>query len=272
MTGNLAQLVWLTSHGNEFLINGNLPDANYLDNDVFQFVNTVNFHNFKKGFFSSKIKDSIAAENPIAWFKLLKKEKCNRLRLYYRPTGNLVVDGTDFGDERMMAGFVGGGGEWLIESIYKGYSNYWGARMEVTRRDDPNNKIWAYNYARKVERFATTNTQYDIVEMREKLSGALINIAAYANGANLKMWADIFERALSVLNGQQVGVGYSNLLVEKNYKPEASRLLYAASAAWVFGGMGSWNDVGEDSKEYSKFSNELYIAINLSIVAATNSF
>lgn len=272
MNGTLAQLVWLTSYGNEFIVNGNLPDNNYMENDVFMYNNSVDFYDFKKRWYSSTLKEHICAKNPVEWFKLLKKEKCRFLRLYYKPTGRVVVDGNDYGDERMLAGFVGGGGEWYIETVFDNYSNYWISKQEVTNAEAPDNKIWSYSYARTVGRFSTNNVRYDIADLRKKMEAALINIAAYAKKENMQFWADIFEKALKVLTGEKTDTGYYKMLVDKNYSKETVQLLYAASIAWVFGGMGSWNDTGDNSEEYNNVSNELYSTINLSIVAVANEF
>jgi hypothetical protein len=194
MNGTLAQLVWLTSYGNEYIVNNNLPDDNYMENDVFKYDNTVCFYDFKKRWFSSTPNQYFFAKNPVEWFNLLKKEKCKCLRLYYKPTGRVVVDGNDYGDERMLAGFVGGGGEWYIETVFDNYSNYCISKQEVTQRDAPDNRIWSYSYARTVGRFSTNNLQYDIAELRNKIESALINIAAYAKKENMQFWSDLFEK------------------------------------------------------------------------------
>lgn len=55
---------------------------------------------------------------------------------------------------------------------------------------------------------------------------------------------------------------------------EAIQLLSAAQSSWVFGGMGSWNDLGfegEDQATYESLSEELYGTVNRAIVAATNA-
>ncbi|MCC6412891.1 MAG: hypothetical protein IT270_14600 [Saprospiraceae bacterium] len=55
----------------------------------------------------------------------------------------------------------------------------------------------------------------------------------------------------------------------------ALQLLYAADSAWVFGGMGSWNDQSFEDKEvngrYERLSALLYNAINGAIMAAVNN-
>jgi predicted butyrate kinase (DUF1464 family) len=56
----------------------------------------------------------------------------------------------------------------------------------------------------------------------------------------------------------------------------AKQLLFSAGNAWVFGGMGSWNDLGFDNKEdnetYDRLSEQLYSNINEAIIASTNTY
>jgi hypothetical protein len=51
-------------------------------------------------------------------------------------------------------------------------------------------------------------------------------------------------------------------------------LLASAQAAWVFGGMGSWNDLGfdgNDQQEYTALSDELFLLLNQAIGATVNT-
>jgi hypothetical protein len=53
-----------------------------------------------------------------------------------------------------------------------------------------------------------------------------------------------------------------------------SVLISPAQAAWVFGGMGSWNDQGFDGQtqdRYERLSENLYKLLNRVIVTAANS-
>lgn len=55
---------------------------------------------------------------------------------------------------------------------------------------------------------------------------------------------------------------------------EAKQLLAAAQAAWVFGGMGSWNDLGfdgNDQQEYNELSDKLFSLLNQAVSNATNA-
>lgn len=69
---------------------------------------------------------------------------------------------------------------------------------------------------------------------------------------------------------------HQDLLVIKNYSLKALQLLFAAGTAWVFGGMGSWNDMGFKEKEiqenYLRLSRQLYESLLQSILATSNSF
>jgi len=53
----------------------------------------------------------------------------------------------------------------------------------------------------------------------------------------------------------------------------AKQVLAACQAAWVFGGMGSWNDLGfegEQQAEYDRISTALYDLLNTAIAAAAS--
>jgi hypothetical protein len=110
------------------------------------------------------------------------------------------------------------------------------------------------------------------------LEQSLSTIADFAGAHQLSEWADVFKKAKAILNSTDPAGDYyhHDLLVEKHYPLIARQLLFAAGAAWVFGGMGSWNDLGfnteEDNKKYDDVSAGLYAAINQSVLAAANSF
>jgi hypothetical protein len=56
--------------------------------------------------------------------------------------------------------------------------------------------------------------------------------------------------------------------------PLAIWLLDACQSAWVFGGMGSWNDMafqGEVQVEYVRMSERLFLTLNEAIQAAANT-
>jgi hypothetical protein len=239
----------------------------YPQHSTFIFCNKVDFLQFVDG------KEAVLCPNPNSWFGYLKLSNCKRVRLYYQPAA-----AREGAMEHQLAGMIGGGGVWLIETIYDGYSDYWSNRWQVTQKDDADKKIWSVDYALTHVRQPTNNLQYDLAETTANLTAALTAITEFAKKQNLSNWANIFERALARLSSDNPAGDYyhQDLIVGENYSLQAKQLLFGAASAWVFGGMGSWNDEGfstdEDEKLYEELSAGLYGAINRSIVAATNSF
>ena len=60
MQTELAQIISLTSYGNEFIKSGQLPSNYFPNNTIFQHCNTVDFRDFKKSFFFYMKKDYIS--------------------------------------------------------------------------------------------------------------------------------------------------------------------------------------------------------------------
>src|SRR3569833_801930 len=157
MNGILAQLVSLTSHGNAFLKGNDDIENFYPGNSTFQFCNKVNFVNFKKPLFSSTPKEVQVADNPIEWFRRLKKQGCKGLRLFYEPT-QAPPAGTP---DHKFAGMVGGGGTWMIETMYGKFSHYWFNRWQVTQKDDARS-VWSVSYGMIDKDQPVSNRRFDI--------------------------------------------------------------------------------------------------------------
>ena len=270
MNGTLAQLIALTSFGNSYM---NSQEANgfYPGNSTFQYCNTVDFRTFKKPLFG-KQKEIIVASNPNSWFEHLKAEGCKKLRLYYethQPDGNAK--------EHQLAGFVGGGGTWLIEAVYNKSSNYWANRWEVTNQEAEDRRIWTVNYGRTLSNERTTNQQLNISELRQQLKSTLTEISDFAFKQNFENWGKTFENALNSLDSQepQDSFYHTDILDSDIYELTNRQLLFAAGKCYVFGGMGSWNDLWlQDENEqanYDRLTSRLYELVNSSIVASINN-
>jgi hypothetical protein len=267
MTGVLAQLVSLTSYGNQCIGSGQFPLYYYPQHSTFKFCNKVDFLQLRDG------QETVLCPNPNSWFGYLKLSACQKLRLYYQPAAK-----REGAMEHQLAGMIGGNGVWLIETIYEGSSNYWSNRWLVTQKEDTEKKIWSVDHALTHVQQPTNDLQYDLAETSADLSIVLSDIAAFARQHKMSNWAKIFEKALARLTSDDpVGDYYHHdLIVGENYSLQARQLLFGAASAWVFGGMGSWNDEGfndaGDQQSYEILSARLYGAVNRSIVAATNSF
>lgn len=273
MTGILSQIIALTTFGNDFLKNGKIPTDFNSTNTTFQFCNRVDFREFKKQFFSSKPKEKIVAENPTKWFEYLKADGCKHLRLYFEYSKD-----QSFAKDHKLAGLVGGGGTWLIEAVYDNYSNYWANRWEVTNQNAADNKIWTVNYGMTVAKQHTSNLQIDNEKTKNELRQTLTEIADFAFRQNLQNWGEKFDKAKLILDSSSPEENYyhKDLIPLDNYSLTAKQILFSAGSSWVFGGMGSWNDLWFDSKEdektYDRLSEQLYSNINKAIIAATNTY
>ena len=262
MTGILAQIITLTSFGNEYLLNGELNDF-FPNHSSFEHCRSIQFiANKKKNLFSSK-SEIIVAENHEFWFELLKKENCKKLRLYFQ---------TSKADDHKSAGFVGGGGNWFIEAVYKNHSDFWISRWEPDRE----NNAWKVTYIKAVEKKPIINQQNSIIETKEKLKNILEKITDFAKKETSGNWSNIFETALNCLENEhpESDFYHADLIKFENYELQNRQLLMSASKSFVFGGMGSWNDMSFEPKEkeelYNSLSNELYDIMNKSIVYSIN--
>ena len=87
----------------------------------------------------------------------------------------------------------------------------------------------------------------------------------------METWPAWFERALA----DDAEVPYYRDLLPAGYTSEARLLAAMAVKAWVFGGMGSWNDVyfgdQEAAAEYAAISRNLYSTLLRALVASVNS-
>jgi hypothetical protein len=270
MNGEIAQFVALTSHGNAFLSGGYDARDFYPANSAFKFCNAVSFVEVKKFI---KTRETEVAEDPNTWFDTLKAGGCRRLHIGHRPSSNPIAP------ERMLAGFVGGGGTWFAAAAYPERADHWLTRWEVSAPDAPDQRIWKVTYGKvasdkRVPQFEAP----DLSARREELESVLARIESFAREHDIEFFASCFSKALEALASDEPAMPpyYPDLLPPVGYSTEARRILAACAYAWVFGGMGSWNDLGfesvEDQQEYERLSEELYVAVNRGIEKGANSY
>jgi hypothetical protein len=265
MTGQLAQLIALTAYGNQWLRTSRLPAGFYPANSVFQHCNTVDFRQV-----DSK-NELLIAIDPNFWFQYLQHYGCRMLRLYYESSKETLP-----AKEHQLAGMIGGGGVWLIEAIFADHSDFWSSRWQVTRKEDPDDRIWCVNYVRSHMNLTIVNLQFDLAATVDELRTVLEGVAEFALRKNLGGWGEFFQKALARLNSDAPAAGFYNeaLIPDGEYGLQARQVFFAAGSAWAFGGMGSWNDMyfekSEDNEQYGAVSARLYDSINRAIVASVN--
>jgi hypothetical protein len=115
--------------------------------------------------------------------------------------------------------------------------------------------------------------------VKEKLRKIISDAESFARRPDIDAvyWADCFSKSLQLLDSPNpVPPYHPDMLPDTGFDLEARQVIAAAVQAYVFGGMGSWNDMGFENKdlneEYQRITKELYEAVKMSIVMASNSF
>ena len=271
MDGTLAQLLSLVSFGNEYIFKGNLETDYYSQNSVFQYCKKVNFRTVKLRMFA-KSKQIIAGNDPLEWFRFLKQDGCRELKAYYQHSKQ-----QDRFKDYMLAGLIGGGGQWFIQAVYVDYSDFWFAHWEAGNQNDPDNKIWQVSYEAVARKNEIKSIGFLLHKPRIALENKLKQLELFARENNLGSWADWFADAIKTLNSNVPNEGFyhPDMIILKNYSLPAQQLIFGAGKAWAFGGMGSWNDLGFDRKEkqdvYYRHTEELYEAVIIAFLAGINS-
>lgn len=240
------------------------------ENSTFSFCESVSFVEFKKVFFVD-VREKQIARNPMEWFELLRAQGTRGLRLVY---GEQSVTGIS---DRMSSGFVGGGGLWQIEAVLRsGKSGYWRSRWEVGDRNAADRRIWRVAYEKISEGQSTKGVPESLDELSDKLRAALREIREFSAANNCGGFTEWFDRALSALEASSTSVVgfHKDFAPGAILSPSAFRLLDACQCAWVFGAMGSWNDMYfEDAlgRQYERVSESLFGSLTKAIAAAASN-
>ncbi|KFE61077.1 hypothetical protein [Hyalangium minutum] len=119
------------------------------------------------------------------------------------------------------------------------------------------------------------SAERDLSRCRAALASALEAVRTFADKQDLKYWSKHFRRCLLRLSLEpQPLEDLLELLLTHKLPVPAVQLANAAMASDVFGGMGSWNDLGfdgPDAQVYQELSNRLLQAMKSAFRAAINS-
>ncbi|WP_224241977.1 hypothetical protein [Hyalangium gracile] len=118
-------------------------------------------------------------------------------------------------------------------------------------------------------------TERDVSSCQAGLASALEAVRRFAEQQGLKYWSKHFRRCLLRLSlePQPLEDLIELLLLHRLPRP-AIQLVNAALASDVFGGMGSWNDLGfpePEAKQYEELSNRLLLAMKAALRAGINA-
>lgn len=269
MNGPIAQIVALTCYGNAFLA-GEPPERFFPANSTCQFCERVTFVTLNKNIFG-KVKEVEIASSPEAFFANLKSRGARGIRLSQAPQNNPRIA------DRLSAGFVGGGGTWTMEVLFpRELSECWIARWEVSNQKAPDRRIWRVTYGRLSQGKSRPLAARELTPAIQELEESLKDIRTFSERQKLDAFTKSFAEALDTIATKGAARhGYHQDLAPPGFlSDQAALLLDACQSAWVFGGMGSWSDLGfagEDQKTYERVSDRLFQAVNSAISAAATS-
>ncbi len=266
MQTNIARAVAFTVCANARLAGaaGWEPDAK-----LFHFCEFVRFTDLERT--SAGWREHPFAEDFAGWTDKLQRAGVAAFRMH-----NLARDNPHISD-RMSVSFVGGGPRWVIESISPDGSDFWEGREQIGDKRAPDRRIWRVTYGRLVKgRPTELSRPSDLGDLVSRMRAVLTEAEAFAAAQqDMDGFADCFRQARATLDGRPALSPYLSLAPKGFLAPEAEALLAAGQLAWVFGGMGSWNDFGfQDAQEqarYERLSNSLFAILNEALPAAANS-
>lgn len=269
MNGPIAQIAALTSFGNAYLLNKK-SETFFPKNSTCVFCEKIVFMASEKSFWG-KVANRVVANSPDNWFSYLKSQGTKGILLSRRPRNLKGMP------DRISSAFVGGGEIWALEILLpNNKSEFWIDNWQVGNKDALDKRIWQVTY----ERIVTAQThKINVVSLNKvkcNLLEALLAINAFSDKYNLTPFSEVFKKALETLNSNgKIKNGYhKDLAPEGLLSEEALTLLDACQTSWVFGGMGSWNDLGgfkDEQNTYDNVSEQLFLAVNKAIATAVNS-
>lgn len=258
----VAQIAALTCHANAFLQDYR-PVSFPMSNSTAQFCKAISFKN-PLSFFSI---GKVLADNPDAWFRQLKRRHAIGVQLTRRP--GLPTP--------LAASFIDGGGSWCMEVYFPNrVDERWYSKWTVTDQNAADKRIWSVEYNATTRLRLRKVCAPDLHTITETLEASLRNIHTFAQRHSLRHFVENFGDALNTIQTRgNARHGYHQDLAPAGFLSDSAAILLDASQkAWVFGGMGSWNDLafeGEEQQSYEKLSKQLLSAMNQAIAGAASS-
>ena len=255
-------------HGTAWLRaeNQSLPPRLEAENSTFQFVREVRFQDPGSGL----VRRAATSVGTSDWLSQQRQADVGRLWLVVRdqPTSPHPFDAH-------LAVAFANGGEWVIVATGP-LDTVWTATWTVGDRDAPDRRIWDVQMNGQPSDVRIEPDAPDLDAARAGLMTALHQARDFADLNHFDSWAAWFTKALVIADESEPVIAYNpDLAPAGTLALRERQLLARAVQAWVFGGMGSWNDVWLDDQTQTRamadITRQLYHAVFLqALVAVTN--
>ena len=266
MNGEMAQIIFLVSHGNACLHDPETLIADHSTRTVFQYVSSLDFTRYET---SEDTTGQVVAGSASQWFAFLRSIQASRL-------WNVSFEWSRSDIPEHVAVAFSGGVPSAIQADLPHGHELW---VPHWKTGGPDKMPWMIEYRghRIPKSLIADPLPMSVVinNLRKAVTRASeFSRRAEFNGSN---WSDRFSQSLEMLDSQHPNAPYHpDLLPEEGYSRESHQLLASAAEAFVFGGMGSWNDMGfgdpKTQNEYDRITSELYAAVKCALITASNSF
>ena len=270
MKGSIAQIVALTCHANTFL-KGKEIDLFFPNNSTCMHCDRIYF---VEGSRTSEGKWKLGedlASTPDGWFNYIRLNNAIGVRVSRIPQND---------EDRMNVGFVGQGGLWEMEVLYKNNnSSFWQPIWMIWDQNAPENKIWRVAYGKIGTSPTASIKQKSIDQISKEFLNALKDVKNFAVDIKCdEYFIKNFQKAIDTLEKEKPTFEHDwfhrDLCPKSICDEDIIKILGACQYAYVFGGMGTWNDLFAeeefDVEEYNRVSENLFSILMETIVVATN--
>jgi hypothetical protein len=265
VNGQLALLAALAAVGGRWLRDDpRTPPPDLLSsNSSFQYVSEFTAEVRVRGLF----RRSSTVADPDRWLQALRADDTTDLSL----VTNLAAAGPL--PPHIASAFSNSGSWGLLATGWRG-PTLWLIRWDVGNREAPDRRIWSL-MASGSPGDGFSKPGAGVAEARGRLRAALKDIRMFATGTSeLHDWARWFVKSEALLDDPAPAAPYHQDILPLDASLERRQLVAAVVQAWVFGGMGSWNDGGladpAAHSEYERVGADLHSALLFALPAAVN--
>jgi len=261
--GELAQLIAISAHGSAWLAgrSGDAPPGLQQANSTFQYVRQVQFELER-----SLLRKPVVQSDLVGWLAEARRRGVTRLWL-------AVPGGSELPDRHLIS--VAGTATWFaVATANDRPIEVWRPSWAVGDPDAPDRRIWDVTYhGRRSTEIAPAHV--NPAAAMDRLTAAIRDAESFAAAEGMDEWAAIFGAALRLVDATDpVPPYHPDMFPPTAFGRSARHLLATATRAFVFGGMGSWNDLGFESADsnsaYERVSSALYDAVLQAFIAAVN--